>query len=165
MAKRQYIIAIPVYDGVDLMDIAAPREMFNWSSSEIIDLVVYYIGEASETDSKQAKPIVTRDGLTIIPDVTYQNEKVQQPDLIWVPGGAPDSLSVMIKDPNCKLINYVKNKGPQAEWVTSVCEGAILLASTGLLNGYHATTHHSFYLSFSVSRSLCGEKIFTKNHG
>ncbi len=145
MKKKKFVIAIPVYDGVDLMDIAAPREIFNWPKSDFMDLLVYYIGEADDSSQFAAKPITTRDGLTIIPDVSYDDEVIQSPNLIWVPGGAPAVLTEMMDDPDCPLTVYVKEKGPNAEWVTSVCEGAILLAHTGLLNGYSATTHHSFY--------------------
>jgi cyclohexyl-isocyanide hydratase len=145
VAQKNYIIAIPVYDGVDLMDIAAPREMFTWAKTDELKLVVYYIGEPDPNAQFPAKPITTRDGLTIIPDVHYNDEVIQFPNLIWVPGGAPDALSKIRSNPKSPLIAYVKEKGPEAEWVTSVCEGAILLASTGLLNGYNATTHHSFY--------------------
>lgn len=145
MEKKQFIIAIPVYDGVDLMDIAAPREMFTWPSSDWMELKVYFIGEKDPSGQFPAAPIKTRDGTTLIPDVNYEDEIIQTPNLIWVPGGAPSALSEMINDPDCLLTNYVKEKGEEVEWLTSVCEGAILLASTKLLDGYKATTHHSFY--------------------
>ncbi len=145
MEKKTFVIAIPVYDGVDLMDIAAPREMFTWPTTDYLQFKVYYIGEKDPNGQLPAKVISTREGTKIIPDVNYEDEAIQSPNLIWVPGGAPTALNKIMNNPNSKLINYVKTKGQGAEWVTSVCEGAILLASTGLLDGYYATTHHSFY--------------------
>ena len=145
MEQKEYIIAIPVYDGVDLMDIAAPREMFSWPSTDTMKFTVYYIGTRSKESADYAKPIRTRDNLKITPDVNYDDPRIQNPDLIWIPGGAPKSLRAMMDNPKDPLINYVKEKGPDAQYVCSVCEGAILFASTGLLNGYYATTHHSFY--------------------
>lgn len=35
-------------------------------------------------------------------------------------------------------------RGKKARFVTSVCEGALLLAAAGLLDGYEATTHWAF---------------------
>ena len=145
MEKKKYIIAIPIYDGVDLMDVAAPKEMFSWPSTDSLEFQVYCIGTRSKESASMAKPVKTRDGMRIIPDMIYNDPAVESPDLIWVPGGAPKSLRAMMDDHNSWLINYVKEKGQNAEYVCSVCEGAILLASTGLLNGYYATTHHSFY--------------------
>jgi len=142
--KRQFVIAIPLYDGVDLMDIAAPREMFTWVNTDEVEWVVYYIGK-SKLESQDPAVIVTRDGTKIIPDCTYEDKKVQTPNLIWVPGGAPDSLNAIMADTNSPLTAYVVDKGPSADWVCSVCEGAILLANTGLLDGYNATTHWAFY--------------------
>ena len=142
--KKQFIIAIPLYDGVDLMDVAAPREMFSWVNTDEVEWVVYYIGK-SKANSQDPEIIVTRDGTKLVPDYTYKDREVQSPNLIWVPGGAPDSLNEIMADPNSQLTAYVKDKGSNAEWVTSVCEGAILLANTGLLDGYNATTHWAFY--------------------
>lgn len=138
--EKNFIIAIPVYDGVDLMDFAAPKEVFSW----VKEWGVYYIGEL-DADSGSPKTIETRDGTKLIPDFGYNDEAVQSPNLIWVPGGAPDDLTKMMADPKCPLTAYVTEKGKKADWVTSVCEGAILLANTGLLDGYNATTHWAFY--------------------
>ncbi|MEZ2127639.1 DJ-1/PfpI family protein [Sinorhizobium sp. CB9] len=33
----------------------------------------------------------------------------------------------------------------KAQWVCSVCEGALLLAAASLLDGYEATTHWNFH--------------------
>lgn len=145
MQKKQFVVAIPVYDGVDLMDIAAPREMFTWPKSDTLEMVVYFIGQEDSSGRFPAIPVSTRDGLKIIPDAAYGDKAIQSPNLIWVPGGAPDALSAIRSNPEDALLSYVRDKGQNADWVCSVCEGAILLASTGLLDGYWATTHHSFY--------------------
>ena len=33
-SNEPFLIVIPIYDGVDLMDIAAPREIFGWLASD-----------------------------------------------------------------------------------------------------------------------------------
>lgn len=145
MKKPQFVIAIPIYDGVDLMDIAAPREIFSWASNEHQDLKVYYVGEADDSTPNGVKQVVTRDNLRIMPDVSFLDSLVQAPDLLWVPGGSPDALQYEQVHPSDALMAYISEKGVCVPWLTSVCEGAILMAKLGFLNGYQATTHHSFY--------------------
>ena len=38
---------------------------------------------------------------------------------------------------------------PQVKWICSVCEGALLLAAAGLLDGYKVTTYWAFEPCFS----------------
>lgn len=137
--KSNFVISIPIYKGVDLMDIAAPREIFGWMNSGGFEptVEIYYVAETEEM-------VKTRDGTKILPDKTFHDPDVAHPDLIWVPGGSPSVLSDMLKDLNLPFFHYVTSAGENAPWVTSVCEGAVLLAATGLLNGYEITTHHAF---------------------
>ncbi len=58
-------------------------------------------------------------------------------DLLLVPGGP--GVNAMLNDET--LIYFLKEKGAQARYVTSVCTGALLLAAAGLLRGHRATTH------------------------
>ena len=145
MKKPQFVIAIPIYDGVDLMDIAAPREIFGWASNEHQDLKVYYVGEMDIHTPNGLKAVSTRTKLSLYPDVSFDDPLVQAPDLLWVPGAAPDALRYNQDHLSDALMTYIKEIGACVPWLTSVCEGAILLAKLGFLNGYKATTHHAFY--------------------
>ncbi len=142
MAKKAPVfnITIPIYEGVDLMDVAAPCEMFNWMG-------VYWKAERTvvvRLAAATAKTVKTRDKLKLTPDITFaEYDKKRLPtDLIWVPGGDVPHLSKMMK--NEAYLNFLKKQSKQAVYVTSVCEGALLLASAGLLDGYEATTHWAF---------------------
>lgn len=133
-------IGIPIYDKVDLLDVAAPVEMFSW-------MKFYWDQDPNETRTVNVqliaasmKPLKTRDGLTLTPDITF-DEKYQL-DLLWVPGGDPETLSETMRDES--YIGFLKRQSERAKYVTSVCEGALLLASAGLLDGYEATTHWAF---------------------
>jgi cyclohexyl-isocyanide hydratase len=132
-------IAIPIYEGVDLMDVAAPYEMFNWMG-------FYWKEKAVSVELLEAggRVVKTRDGLKLTPDKSfddYDRQKLQA-QLLWVPGGDLEPLQKMMRDA-CYL-NFLRKQAGAAAYVTSVCEGALLLASAGLLDGYHATTHWSF---------------------
>lgn len=64
---RPFVIGIPIYKGVDLMDVAAPYEMFRWmgekwKGTRKTDL--YLIAATHET-------IETRDCFKITPDKTF----------------------------------------------------------------------------------------------
>ena len=135
-----FLIVIPIFDGVDLMDIAAPREIFSWLGSDDSfqkQVMIKYVG-------KQEGAFTTNNGVTITVESTFCNTDVQHPNLIWVPGGCPKALNTIIKDKNSPYTAYVKSAGAKADWVCSVCEGAILLANTGLLNDHKITTHWAF---------------------
>jgi transcriptional regulator GlxA family with amidase domain len=65
-------------------------------------------------------------------------------DALWVPGGAPDQLTRIINDPHKRYLGFIARQAAQSTWVCSVCEGALLAAAAGLLDGYTATTHWAF---------------------
>ncbi len=144
MSYAPFLIVIPVYDGVDLMDIAAPREIFGWltvDESFHRDVKVVYVGGNEES-------FTTNNGVKIAIEATFNDANVQRPNLIWVPGGSPDALEAIIDNPDSPYTAFVKSAGSQADWVCSVCEGAVLLANTGLLNGHRITTHWAFVNCF-----------------
>ena len=49
-----------------------------------------------------------------------------------------------MSDPASHYLAYLRPVAPKARWVCSVCEGALLLARAGLLDGQKATTHWAF---------------------
>jgi transcriptional regulator GlxA family with amidase domain len=58
-------------------------------------------------------------------------------DLLLVPGG-PGQLSLM---KHTLLMDYIRSCSASAQWICSVCTGALLLAQAGVLKGRRATTH------------------------
>jgi transcriptional regulator GlxA family with amidase domain len=136
-------IGIPIYGGVDLLDVAAPYEIFNWMG-------YYWSQDARQPTTVSVRLIAatldtlkTRDGLTLTPDATFDDFGEQDSlDLLWVPGGDPKNLCQTMSDSS--YLDFLKQQSERASYVTSVCEGALLLASAGLLDGYEATTHWAF---------------------
>jgi cyclohexyl-isocyanide hydratase len=129
-------IGIPIYVGVDLLDVAAPYEIFNWMKAALKDETAVTVQLLSETK----KSVLTRDGLSLSPQNVFG--RTPQLDLLWVPGGNPDDLERMMHD--SVYIDFLRQQSKRATFVTSVCEGALLLASAGLLDGFKATTHWAF---------------------
>ena len=143
--KPRFDIVIPVYPGVDLLDVAAPWEIFNWMKDKWPEKEV-----STQLAARNKRAVVTRDGLKLTPDITFAEcrRDRRQFQLLWVPGGnAPDDLEQAMKDPDYR--RFLREQSAGAEWVTSVCEGAMLLAAAGLLDGYRATTHWAFLPCFA----------------
>lgn len=138
MAKESgaFRIGIPIYEGVDLLDVAAPYEIFNWMKEELKGKRRVEV----QLLAAKKKAVKTRDGLSFSPQNTFAHAR--QLDLLWVPGGDPAALEKMME--NAAYQNFLKQQSKRATFVTSVCEGALLLASAGLLDGYKATTHWAF---------------------
>lgn len=142
MDPRPFVIAIPVYDGVDLLDIAAPREVFHWMGKNAtvaaeVDVHVVYVADGPTIESLN--------GLHFVPDHGFDDPAVAHPDLLWVPGGSPPALRRELDDLGSPFFEYIRRVGPGARYACSVCEGAVLFAASGLLDGYSATTHWNFY--------------------
>jgi transcriptional regulator GlxA family with amidase domain len=140
-----YLITIPIYEGVDLMDVAGPCEFFGWWASAATDRNITVTLAAETID-----PVTARGGVKLSPMQTfteyYKNE--MQTNLLWTPGGDPNALAAMMK--GGPYLDFLDQQSEKADWVTSVCEGAMLLAAAGLLNGYMATTHWAFIPCFSA---------------
>ncbi len=118
------------------MDVAAPYEMFNWMAVNwrtTRQVQVFLVAENNGS-------VTTRDGLQLVPHKTFK--QVPKLDVLWVPGADPDALAKQMK--NRIYLDFLRTRSKYAAWVTSVCEGALLLASAGLLDGYLATTHWAF---------------------
>lgn len=138
MSKKDpsFVIGIPIYQGMDLMDMAAPREMFSWMAQ-------YWSAEGKVevvTVARRHKVVTTRDGQRVVPDATFK--QVRRVDVMWVPGGNVTELKEQMQKK--RFLKHLRRWAEGARWVTSVCEGAMLLAAAGLLDGYQATTHWSF---------------------
>jgi cyclohexyl-isocyanide hydratase len=125
------IIGMPVYHGVDLLDVAGPHEILKWMSIPVeIELV-----------AKEAGDICTRDGFVFKASKSFDN--ASKFDVLWVPGGAPEALNAQLNNKESRYLDFLNSQG-NARYICSVCEGGVLLAASGLLDGYLMTTHWAF---------------------
>jgi transcriptional regulator GlxA family with amidase domain len=132
--KPMYRLGIPIYQGVNLLDVAGPLEMFYWAGR----------------DNNLQTVLVSADGgaVTSLNGVRFKAQAsfAQTPalDILWVPGGGPAALEAIMSDDYSPYLQYLRQIAVKAKWVCSVCEGAMLLARAGLLDGHKATTHWAF---------------------
>ena len=94
-------------------------------------------GAEAQYIAKSMEPVKTDTGMIVQPTHTYRTAE-SDPNIFFIPGGAASTIQ-LAKDP--ETLEFVKQQGETANWVTSVCTGAIILAAAGLLKGYRATTH------------------------
>eukprot|EP00002_Diphylleia_rotans_P023651 TRINITY_DN4652_c0_g1_i2.p1 TRINITY_DN4652_c0_g1~~TRINITY_DN4652_c0_g1_i2.p1 ORF type:complete len:375 (+),score=66.77 TRINITY_DN4652_c0_g1_i2:180-1304(+) len=59
-------------------------------------------------------------------------------DILIIPGGDGTEREMF----NKKLIDFIRIREPQVEYLLSVCTGSFLLGMAGLLDGLKTTTHH-----------------------
>jgi transcriptional regulator GlxA family with amidase domain len=125
------IIGMPVYPDVDLLDVTGPHEIFKWMGDGVtVELI---------SDKGNHGCITTRDGFTFKANKTFEN--ASKLDVLWVPGGDPDALNRQLA--NTDYMNFLKRQA-DARYICSVCEGGVLLAASGLADGYLMTTHWAF---------------------
>ncbi|HUR80488.1 MAG TPA: DJ-1/PfpI family protein [Thermoanaerobaculia bacterium] len=124
-------IAIPIYPQVDMIDVA--------STVDALKRIPDYSSYALELDLVAATldPIVTGQNVKIGPTKTFADYNDDPLDVLLLPGAGDTSGAT--SDP--VLMKFVKTRGENARHVVSVCTGALILGSAGLLDGYRATTH------------------------
>ena len=124
-------VGILVYNDVELLDFCGPYEVFTTARKVGAEppLRVFTVAVAPG-------PVVTANGLSIHPDFTIANCPAM--DVLVVPGGQGARRE---KD-NPDLLNWLKERDREVEILLSVCTGALILGTAGLLDGLRATTFH-----------------------
>lgn len=156
-------VSILVPKGALLGNVEGPRQLFSCVNDFLASM------EQSPMFKVQlvgiSKEMKLNGGLyTITPDALVG--EVAKTDLIIIPAAEGDMR--MIVDQNKEYVPYiVKHYNAGAE-VASLCVGAFLLASTGLLSGRKCATHWMFANDFRnmyPDVELVVEKIITDEHG
>ena len=123
-----YEIAIWIWNGVEELDFAGPYEVLTaWGRQSERDITV-------RTVAATAEPVTCSHGLRVIPDLAL--ESLGRIDLFLHPGGRTDLL---LRD--AAWLQRVRDLRESTPLMTSVCNGAVIYASAGLLEGRPAATH------------------------
>ncbi|MBS7723954.1 DJ-1/PfpI family protein [Pseudomonas lalucatii] len=62
----------------------------------------------------------------------------KDPDILFVPG---NTLALFDQLENPRILDFLADRGTRAGWITSVCNGSLLLGASGLLHGYKAAAY------------------------
>jgi putative intracellular protease/amidase len=114
-------VAVLVFDGAEIIDFSGPWEVFGAAGFD-----VYAVGATKQ-------PVTTEMGMTVVPRYTFADAPA--PTVLVVPGGG---VTAARRDP--ATLRYLVETSRRAKQTLSVCNGAFLLASAGMLDGLAATT-------------------------
>ena len=124
-ASPRQRIAMMIYPEMTSMDLIGPQLLFALLGN--VDLHLVW---------KDRATILTDTGVPITPTQTFDEVELGL-TILFVPGGT--GTYPLMND--TKVVSYLQRVGPSAQYVTSVCTGALILGAAGLLRGYRATTH------------------------
>ncbi|PZN81132.1 MAG: GlxA family transcriptional regulator [Candidatus Methylumidiphilus alinenensis] len=133
-------IGIVVFDGVEIIDVTGPMEVFAFANhflqrSGITKENVY----PTKLLAKKPGLVTTSCGLQINADSAYGDIK-DGIDILMIPG-AIDVKNILS---DASLQDWMRTLSPRPNRFVSVCTGAFLLAETGFLNGRLATSHWAY---------------------
>ncbi len=120
-------VGVYLWQNMTVLDAIAPQQVLGFVPD--FDVI---------TVAKTTDPVVTDTKVRIIPDHDFST--CPPIDVLVVAGGV-DPLPE-IRDE--AVLSWLRQTATSAEYVTSVCTGALLLAEAGLLDGYRATTHWAY---------------------
>ena len=120
-----------IVDGVYNSELMAPYDIFQhtpFHTKPAPGIEVF-------TVSPDGEPVTTFEGLEITPHHGFDD--VPEIDILVVPS-AEGSMSADLE--NEEMISWVRATGESADFVISLCDGAFVLATAGLLDGHTVTT-------------------------
>ena len=129
--NRQLEVAFVVAPGAELVDIAGPWGVFEYTTSPTTGRSPFALSVVAET----ADPLKLSGGMRVVPGHTFTN--CRTPDIVVVP-----AIGVEFSD---GLLDWLRASHGHASVTMSVCNGAFALAAAGLLDGRTATCHHGSY--------------------
>lgn len=126
-------VAIFLFKDVEVLDFCGPYEVFSVTGKgNDKPFNVYTVAVAPGL-------VKAVNGLSVQPDYTIAD--CPPPDIVLIPGGI--GTRPVMRDP--VVLDWVRACAERAELVLSVCTGALVLATAGLLEGKAATTHHNAF--------------------
>ena len=138
MSPPKLNVGILIFPAVEVLDFTGPFEVFSRTrlvpgvesrrTSESAPFHVFTVAKTTDT-------ITAVGGLRVLPD--YEFASAPKINLLVVPGGF--GTRPLLQD--AATLTWIQTISQQADQVTSVCTGALLLAKLGLLSHKQATTH------------------------
>lgn len=130
-----YNVAFLIMDGTFNTELTAPYDIFQHTifRKGIKPMNVFTVANTDE-------PVTTFEGMRILPDFNYLKDSLPKIDILVVPS-AEHHLDSDLQDST--MISFVKKVDKEAQFITSHCDGAFVLAKAGLLNGKASTTFPS----------------------
>ncbi|WP_342246300.1 DJ-1/PfpI family protein [Pseudomonas sp. OTU5201] len=117
-------IGFLLFPHVTQLDLTGPAQVL----SRVPDATVHLVWKTRD-------PVVTDVGFEIVPTTTFAD--CPPLTVLCVPGGF--GIGDQLNDSH--TLAFLRRHGEDARYVTSVCNGALLLGAAGLLQGYRSACH------------------------
>jgi len=121
-------IGLILYEGVLMTEVTAPMDVFAKNTEDGIKL--FNVVTIAET----AEPIVTEEGLTIVPDFTFSNSP--KLEVLFV----PSAYDMWTQVHNEKIVEFIRQKNQETTYTVSNCAGAQLIGASGIADGRKIVT-------------------------
>lgn len=137
--RRPHRVVMLGFPQAQILDITGPLEVFSRTSRWLADHRGAGV-PAYETElvAARAGPFATSGGLQLVATRSYDN--AGRIDTLLVAGGI--GYEAVVKDP--AQLHWITAQARRVERLGSICNGAMLLAAAGLLEGKAATTHWAY---------------------
>ncbi|WP_292083672.1 MULTISPECIES: DJ-1/PfpI family protein [unclassified Brevundimonas] len=123
-------IGMLLYPGFTALDFVGPHHFLAGLFGGQVHLV---------TNQADLSPVTSDAGLAVRPTVTLEDCPTDL-TVLFVPGGTAGTVAAARDRPT---VEFVRDRGGRAKYVTSVCTGSLVLGAAGLLQGRRATSHWS----------------------
>ena len=132
LVDGRYNVAFLIMDGTFNTEFTAPFDIFQHTifREGIKSMNVFTVAATLD-------PVTTFEGVRILPDFSYRDQNLPKIDILVVPS-AEHHLDTDLD--NKELIDFVKKTADNALYVTSHCDGAFVLAKSGILDNIESTT-------------------------
>lgn len=125
-------VALLVFPGVQSLDVSGPLDVFAEANRFLLPGDQYQ----TEVIGTQHGAIACSNGMALLPRRHYQDVGGHV-DLLLVAGGP----SLLTDDLGPNVYRWLNDMVPRARRYGSICNGALVLAAAGLLDGKRVTTH------------------------
>lgn len=135
LEPNRYNVGFLIMDGVYNTELTAPYDIFQHTifREQIKAMNVFTVANTDD-------PITSFEGMRLLPDFNYLKDSIPKIDILVVPS-AEHQLDTDLEDE--AMLNFVKKVDKDAQFITSHCDGAFVLAKAGLLVGKVSTTFPS----------------------
>lgn len=121
-------IGLLMYNGVLQTEVIATSDVFAKPSEDGKQL--FNVVTIAETDN----PITTEEGMHFVPDYTFEN--VPKLTALFV----PSAYDMYAHVHNKKIVNFIREKNKETEYIVSNCAGAQLIGASGIADGKKIVT-------------------------
>ena len=132
LEKDWYNVAFLIMDGVYNTELTAPYDIFHHTRFRegIKPMNVFTVANTLD-------PVISFEGIRLLPDFNYLEDVLPLIDILVVPS-AEHHLDTDLLDE--AMIAFVQQTAENAQFITSHCDGAFVLAKAGILDTVVSTT-------------------------